>query len=161
MANENNKKFLNEDGLKHLVDILKGKFSDVEGRIPTDFYTKEEVDGKIPTDFYSKDEVDSKIANTKSEILGGAGKDYDTLKELEEWVKEHQDLYAALVTNVGKKANADDVYTKEKVDELLEGIDVTDQLKDYAKKTEVTSEIAEAMSKITAITDAEIDALFE
>lgn len=59
---------------------------------------------------YAKTEdVESLIANVKSEILGGAGEDYDTLKEIEEWVTEHQDLYQGLITTIAGKADADDL----------------------------------------------------
>lgn len=141
MANTNIKKFLDEVGLKHLVGILKTKFNGLEEQIPSDFYTKNEVDGKI--------------ANVKSEIIGGAGEDYDTLKEIEEWVEEHQELYEALVSGIAKKADADkvytknDVYTKDEVNGLIEGVDVSEQLKDYYKKSETYSktEVANEISK--------------
>lgn len=54
-------------------------------------------------EYSTTSEVETKIAEAKSEILGGAGEDYDTLKEIETWVTEHQDLYAGLVTSLSKK----------------------------------------------------------
>lgn len=106
---------------------------------------------------YTKGEVDSAVANAKSEILGGAGEDYDTLKEIEEWVEEHQDLYAALVTNVGKKANAEDVYSKQEVDaaiqEAVDEVDVTEDLKDYAKTADVNKTLEDYAKKSEIPTD--------
>lgn len=106
---------------------------------------------------YSKSEVDSAVANVKSEILGGAGEDYDTLKEIEEWVEEHQDLYTALVSTVGSKADADSVYSKEEVDnaiqEAVDEVDVTDQLKDYAKTADVNKTLEDYAKKSEIPTD--------
>lgn len=149
----------------------------VKAIITDDLYAKKT---DIPTDFYKKSEVDEAIANAKSQIIGGAGQDYDTLKEIETWVLSHQDLYTALVTTVGekaaksyvdeqlalkanaadvytkgevntelgKKADKSDTYTKKEVDDAIEAIDVTSQLTDYAKKTEVTSEIGAAITAL-------------
>lgn len=152
MANIDIKKFLDENGLEHLIGILKNKFNDVEG--------------KIPTDFYSKSEVDDAIANAKSQIIGGAGQDYDTLKEIETWVLAHQDLYTALVTTVGEKAaksyvdeelalkaDKSNTYTKQEVDAAIKVTD--DKLADYAKKTEVTQEIEDATDDMATMTWAE------
>lgn len=156
MAIVDTKKFLDESGLEYLVGILRSKISAVEDKIPTDFYTKSQVDSAIST--------------AKSEIIGGADEDYMTLKMIEEWVEEHQDLYQALLVGIGTKAdkkevndslatkaNAADVYkksevyTQDEVDNLLKGVDVSEQLKEYYKKSEtyskkeVESKIAEAV----------------
>lgn len=126
----------------------------VEGKakwIDKDYYNKSEVDAKIEdvdvsdqlvdyaktvdvekaisdaTDaLYSNDEIDAKITAAKSEILGGAGEDYDTLKEIEQWISEHKDLYDALVA-----ANA----TKTYVDEAIDAIET--KLEGYYTKAEV------------------------
>ena len=138
-----------------------------------DVYTKEEADGKfltehqslddyakktdIPTDFYSKDEVDSAISDAKSELLGGAGNDYDTLKKIQDWVEEHQDLYTALVSTIGEKADADDVYTKDEVDEVLEGYVTAD---DVYTKDEVDAELAKKADAADVYTKTEADGKF-
>ena len=93
---------------------------------------------ELPTDFYSKQEVDSKVAGVKSEILGGAGEDYDTLKEIEEWVEEHQDLYSALVSTVGEKTTMEAVQKWVKEQNYLNAVPDT-----YATKEYVDGKVAE------------------
>ena len=80
-------------------------------------YLKE---GDIDLDGYVTSEtLLSDLTDLKSEILGGAGEDYDTLKKIEEWVEEHQDLYQALISTIGEKADKkeiEDMATKTYVD---------------------------------------------
>lgn len=57
----------------------------------------------------SKDEVAQDLTNLKSEILGGAGEDYDTLKEIEEWINKHQDVYQGLISTLGTKADKEEI----------------------------------------------------
>lgn len=130
----------------------------VEGKakwIDKDYYTKGEVDSKIAdidvtdqlTEYAktsdvetkieeaidsAKSEIDTKITSIKSEILGGAGEDYDTLKEIEQWISEHQDLYEALIA-----ANATKEYVDGKVEDLVSEADVDAKLGDYYTKEEV------------------------
>ena len=59
----------------------------------------------------SSEDLTGILTNLKSEILGGAGEDYDTLKEIEEWIEEHQDLYQALIATVSQKATKEEVNT--------------------------------------------------
>lgn len=123
----------------------------VEGKakwIDKDYYSKEEVDQAIEdvdvsdqlTEYAKTEDVESKIAQAKSEILGGAGQDYDTLKEIETWISTHQDLYQALVSAIAEKA------TKEEVEALKSEIEGT--LEDYAKTEDVESKIAQAKQEI-------------
>lgn len=50
-----------------------------------------------PLDEYAKTaDVDSKIANAKSELIGGASSAYDTLKEIEDYIKKDGEAAAAL-----------------------------------------------------------------
>lgn len=60
-------------------------------------------------DAYTKTEVDTAITAVKSEILGGVGSDYDTLKELADWINGHRDLYDGLITKISEKAVKSDV----------------------------------------------------
>lgn len=57
----------------------------------------------------SKEEVSEDLKNLKSEILGGAGEDYDTLKEIEEWINEHEDVYEGLIATLGTKATKEEI----------------------------------------------------
>lgn len=143
--------------------------SEVEAKIPSlDGYAKESwVEGKgyiteAALDPYAKTaDVESKISAVKSEILGGAGQDYDTLKEIETWINAHQDLYQALLQTLATKA------TTEYVDQQIEALeevyakkeDVEGTLEDYAKKEEVTAEITEALEPYA--TTEEVDQKLE
>lgn len=116
------------------------------------------VDNKFAE--YSKTtDIQSMIAQAKSDIIGGAGQDYDTLKEIETWINDHQDLYQALVQGLAtkatityvdeelaKKADKGEAYTKSEADEKF----LTDHqsLADYPKKSEVTAEIGEAIEPL-------------
>ena len=76
-----------------------------------------------------------------------------TYQPLGDYLTEHQSLAEYVKTSemLSKLAN---YYTKEEVDEAIEAIDVTDQLKDYAKKSEVTAEIE---AKVKAGIDSIVD----
>ncbi|MCH5234931.1 MAG: hypothetical protein J1E16_06525 [Muribaculaceae bacterium] len=121
-----------EDVTKEIADAVK------------DLASKSE----IPTDFYSKEEVDGKVANVKSEILGGVGQDYDTLKEIETWIGTHQELYQALVNGIATKASIE--YVDGKVEDMATMSWVEEQnylkthqsLDAYATKEYVGQEIA-------------------
>lgn len=89
--------------------------------IPTVRAVKNELNNypkKEALEAYEKiEDLMSKLTNLKSEILGGAGEDYDTLKKIEEWVVEHQDIYLALVSTISEKA--DTVYVNDELGKLL------------------------------------------
>lgn len=77
-------------------------------------YTAKSTGGNIDlSDYVKNSELTNKLTNLKSEILGGAGEDYDTLKEIEEWVLEHQDIYQALVSTVSQKSTKEELQTVE------------------------------------------------
>lgn len=130
----------------------------VEGKakwIDKDYYSKTEIDSKIDdidvtdqlVDYAksadvtteisdaidsAKDELETKITSIKSEILGGAGEDYDTLKEIEQWISEHQDLYEALIAATATKEYVDDA-----IKDFVTDSDVDTKLEDYYSKAEV------------------------
>ena len=84
--------------------------------------------GEIDLDGYvTSESLSSDLTNLKSEILGGAGEDYNTLKKIEEWVEEHQDLYQALISTISEKAGKDEIadmatqtYVEGEVETLVE-----------------------------------------
>ena len=76
-----------------------------------------------------------------------------TYQPIGEYLTEHQPLTDyAKTADVNKKFEG--YYTKEEVDSAIEAIDVTDQLTEYAKKAEVTTEIE---SKVKAGIDSIVD----
>lgn len=140
-----------EDVNKEIADAVKDLASesyvdDAIKDLNIDDYAKK-------SETYTKGEVDSVVANVKSEILGGAGEDYDTLKEIEEWIGEHGDLYSALVTTVGEKATKDEIKDMATMSWVTEQEYLTEHqsLDAYATKEYVGQEIAKA------ITDGTID----
>lgn len=108
----------------------------------------------LPNTYETIENVKSLIATAKSEILGGAGTDYDTLKEIETWITDHQDLYQALVNGLAtkatteyvdgeldKKADKQTTYTKSEVDTELEKKADKTTLDNYYTKGEVDKAI--------------------
>lgn len=71
------------------------------------------VAGKTSTNVYNKSEVDDAIADVKSDILGGeitqALKDYDTIKEIAEWITSDETGAAGLAAQVA--TNTKDIAT--------------------------------------------------
>lgn len=54
---------------------------------------------------YTKEETDSIIINKVSEIIANAPEDFDTLKEMSDWLIEHEDDAAEMNTNIIKNSN--------------------------------------------------------
>lgn len=106
--------------------------------------TKEEITSSL-ADFYSKEEIDEAISeiknNVKAEIIGGASEDYDTLKEIADYIEEHGEVTEALNAAIGDKASKETV-------ENLETRVATIEDADYL-----------SASDIAVFTDAEIEAL--
>lgn len=55
-------------------------------------------------DVYNKEETDSAITAKVSEIVAGAPEEFDTLKEMSDWLTEHEDSAAAMNTAIQKNA---------------------------------------------------------
>ena len=105
----------------------------------------------------SIEEVEKIVTDKVAEIVADAPKDFDTLKELSDWIYTHEESAAAmntaiqsntnsiesLMTDVNKKANSDDVYDKATADSRFLGIDAT---ADKAVADENGSNISETFS---------------
>jgi hypothetical protein len=81
---------------------------------PEDVYTKTETDNLLSakadkSDTYTKTETDTKITEKVSEIVAGAPEDFDTLKEMSDWLTEHEDSAATMNSAIQK--NAEDIET--------------------------------------------------
>lgn len=84
-------KFLDAVGLARFKDKLESKW-------------------KLKFDeVYNKTEVDELITAKVAEIVAGAPEDFNTLKEMSDWLAEHEDSAAAMNTAIQK--NADDIET--------------------------------------------------
>ena len=105
----------------------------------------------------SIEEVEKIVTDKVAEIVADAPKDFDTLKELSDWIYTHEESAAAmntaiqtnansiesLMTDVNKKANSNDVYDKATADSRFLGIDAT---ADKAVADENGSNISETFS---------------
>ena len=105
----------------------------------------------------SIEEVEKIVTDKVAEIVADAPEDFNTLKELSDWIYTHEESAAAmntaiqsntnsiesLMTDVNKKANSDDVYDKATADSRFLGIDAT---ADKAVADENGSNISETFS---------------
>ena len=105
----------------------------------------------------SIEEVEKIVTDKVAKIVADAPEDFDTLKELSDWIYTHEESAAAmntaiqsntnsiesLTTDVNKKANSDDVYDKATADSRFLGIDAT---ADKAVADENGSNISETFS---------------
>lgn len=87
------------------------------------------------SDYYTKAETDRHISDEVARIVSDAPEDFDTLRELSDWIATHEESaaamnsaiqantagVAALNTEVATKAPQSTTYTKAEVDTLLTG----------------------------------------
>lgn len=106
---------------KIVLECLDDKllFDKLEDEI-SDFINSGGVDSKI------NDLINEKIDELRKQILDGVIEDYDTLKEIADWINEHQDLYESLVSIVEETVKKTDFNTT--VQLLQEKIDTLKQL---------------------------------
>lgn len=61
------------------------------------------------SDYYTKSQTDQRITSKVAEIVAGAPEDFDTLKEMSDWINEHEDsaaaMNSAILTNAVAIAN--------------------------------------------------------
>ena len=125
--------------LKTTYDGYAGKISAVETAIETEAKTREEqlalkasteyVDKELakkqPTgDYATNAGVDSKIASAITGIIGGAPKEFDTFKELADYVASDKTATAQMLANINKNTTglASEVSTRESEIKRLEGL---------------------------------------
>lgn len=91
-----------------LFDKLKDEVEEyVTGDLIQYFVTPSELEN-----YYTRQEIDTQhkdLTNQiKADIVDTAKEDFDTLKEIGDWIEEHQDVYKALVSELGVKVNNSD-----------------------------------------------------
>ncbi|MDE7363335.1 MAG: hypothetical protein K2N27_00380, partial [Ruminococcus sp.] len=107
------------------------------------------------SDYYTKSQTDQRISSKVAEIVADAPEDFDTLKELSDWIESHEDSATAMNTAIA--ANTTAIMTK--VDKVsgkgLSTNDFTnadksklDGLENY-DDTDVKDDIAESKSQAT------------
>lgn len=141
------------------VKIGTGVDVDADGVISVshpDVYTKTEADGKFQTEAQVNAIAEQKATDKIAALVDGAPESLDTLKEIADTLNKDTEggVVNAIMTEVGKKANSVDVYTKTDADSAIDG-------KVNAAKGELNAEIAKkatpadvATAKQEAITAA-------
>lgn len=112
------KEYYNSEEVDELIDGIG---------TPEDVYTKTETDDLLSakankSDTYTKTETDNKITEKVSEIVAGAPEDFDTLKEMSDWLIEHEDSAAAMNSDIQKnKTDISSLNTEivKKVDKVI------------------------------------------
>lgn len=172
-AEENARQIKDED-LQRLIDILNGdeftvgsvahSIKDAEHRIGDVLEDlKHEVDeiiGGNLEDYATKDYVDNRF----EKLVGTAPEALDTLEEIAERLQRDDDLHKALQELLSKKANKEDVYTKQEVDALTGDLQNSinaeaqrAQLAEDGLQTQITTnlgEIATVKEKVQSNTEA-------
>lgn len=123
-----------------------GSSSKISVNVPTtDKYLTVDATG-----VHTKD-IDEAIAYAISESekkIFGEGElatAFDTIKEIGDYLKDHDEVAEAINEAIATKANSDDVYSIEDADEKfatkddLEGLDISDTLTDYVSKEELVN----------------------
>lgn len=70
------------------------------------------------SDVYTKTETDGRITSKISEVVAGAPEDFDTLKEMSDWISGHEDSAAAMNTAIQKNAADISNLQTDKVDKI-------------------------------------------
>lgn len=136
-------KVVSTEGLKQ---VFKSTKAYVDKKMPTDFYSKAEADGKFQTAEQVEAAAAAAAEQAKSDILGGAVPEtLDTIKEISDWINDHNDAASAINTAIAKKADKSTT---------LAGYGITD-----AKIANGVITLGEQSITFTAYTDAEIKAV--
>lgn len=93
--------------------------------------------------FQTESQVSTAISTAVSDLIGGAPETYDTLKEISDYIEEHEDVVTSLNAAIGNKADKTSVYTKDETDStFLKSADVT--VATVAEITAVAASVFEA-----------------
>lgn len=58
------------------------------------------------TDYYTKTETEQRITEKVAEIVANSPEDFDTLKEISDWIESHEDSAAAMNSAISSNATA-------------------------------------------------------
>lgn len=95
-------------------NLISGKVDKIDGKsLSTNDFTNEykaKIDAAAPQDTtYTKGETDQRITAKVAEIISNAPEDFDTLKEISDWIETHEDsaaaMNAAIITNTTEISN--------------------------------------------------------
>ena len=130
------KKIIMEDlSDMELLDKIKDEMSDYLNS--DEFKSRFAIKEDIEENYYNKVKVnellDGLCNKVKSDIIGTAKEDFDTLGEIADWIEKHPDLYNALVEQVSKKVNKDEYLEKiKKLDD--KDISLSNEINDFKGK---------------------------
>lgn len=111
-------------------------------------------DALLAYDYATEDYVDVSIAN----LINGAPTTLDTLKEIADAFAESKEVVEALDNAIGKKADADKVYTKEQIDDEFEDYETALATKAKQSDLVITNEnVAANANNITTLTNNKAD----
>lgn len=87
------------------------RYTDEHSGGSADAYTKSETDTLLTAKAdkattYTKSETDTRITEKVAEIVAGAPEDFDTLKEMSDWIDSHEDSAAAMNTAIQANTTA-------------------------------------------------------
>ena len=74
---------------------------------PVNFYNRGGDGGDFdPDSYYTKPQTDARITEKVAEIVSDAPEDFDTLKEMSDWISSHEDSAAAMNSAIQANATA-------------------------------------------------------
>ena len=77
--------------------ITKSEYNNYNAALGDVSQLKEDINNKANTsDVYTKTETDNKIISKVAEIVAGAPEDFDTLKEMSDWIASHENSAAEM-----------------------------------------------------------------
>lgn len=140
------------DGLQTTVGALETDLETMQGEV-------EQLQGDVESlsaNVYTKDETDSAIATAKQEtietILGeSVSADFDTLKEVADWIQSDTTSSAELVTRVTNVETKLDTIEEDAQVNVIDSVDETQFGLDEAKHLTL---LDIAMDKVTGLSDA-------
>lgn len=170
------KKFLDQSGVGTLWEAISSELN--KRALAANTYTKSEVDAAITAAAYNDTQVKADIkTNTDAiavlngtssqagsvayqiaQIVAGAGEDFDTLKEIADWISAHPESVASLQSGI--TTNAEDIDALEKLvgdksvaDQITEALAAAkfDQYALASDLTALASRVGTAESNITAV----------
>jgi len=71
---------------------------------PVNFYNRG-GGGFVPENYYTKTQTDTRITEKVAEIVNNAPEDFDTLKEMSDWIASHEESAAAMNTAIQGKVD--------------------------------------------------------
>ena len=101
------------DNVQDAIDVMKDEFYTEIEHVNTsiaskanadEVYTKAETYAK--TEVYTKTQTDKAITDEVAKIVADAPEDFDTLKEMSDWISNHEESAAAMNTAISGKITA-------------------------------------------------------